>query len=253
MALTITGTNFTASSVVQFNGTPLVTGFTSTSQLTATIPAAQIASGGADRIVVVDAERHFQSVIVFVGATAGTGTAGTSFAFTSINQAANSLIFDPVHQLFFISVPGSASSLGNTVTALDLSGNVISSQFAGSEPGALGVSDDGLFLYAGINGAGRAQRYALPSFSPDISYSLGTPNQFGPTAALDLQVAPGAAHTAAFATGSISASFVQSGVVDLSTTQPSEPTAPLRRLPQSSGEPATQLCSGQTASAPIFL
>src|SRR6202023_2921422 len=54
--------------------------------------------------------------------------------------------------------------------------------------------------------AGKVQRYALPSFSPDISYSLGTPNQLGPVAALDLQVAPGAAHTAAFAT-------VQDGVV----------------------------------------
>jgi hypothetical protein len=213
VALTITGTNFTASSVVQFNGTPLATGFTSSSQLTATIPAAQIVGGGADRIVVVDPNGTSNPSLFFVGATAATGTGGTSVAVTSINQAANSLIFDPVHQVFFISVPGSANSLGNTVTALDLSGNVISSQFAGSEPGALVVSDDGLFLYAGINGAGKAQRYALPSFNPDISYSLGTPNQFGPAAALDLQVAPGAAHTAAFATGSVTASFEQDGVV----------------------------------------
>jgi hypothetical protein len=213
VALTITGTNFTASSVVRFNGTALATTFTSGNQLTATIPAAQIASGGTDRIVVVDPNGTSNPSLFFVGATAATGTGGTSFAFTSINQAANSLIFDPVHQVFFISVPGSGSSLGNTVTALDLSGNVISSQFAGSEPGALAVSDDGLFLYAGINGAGKAQRYALPSFSPDISYSLGTPSQFGPVAALDLQVAPGAAHTAAFATGSATASFIQDGVV----------------------------------------
>jgi hypothetical protein len=213
VALTITGTNFTASSVVQFNGTPLSTGFTSSSRLTATIPAAQIAGGGTDRIVVVDPNGTSNPSLFFVGATAATGTGGTSVAVTSINQAANSLIFDPVHQVFFISVPSTASSLGNTVTALDLSGTAISSQFAGSEPNVLGLSNDGQFLYAGINGAGKAQRYALPSFNPDISYSLGTPNQFGPAAALDLQVAPGAAHTAAFATGSATTSFVQDGVV----------------------------------------
>jgi hypothetical protein len=213
VALTITGTNFTASSVVQFNGTPLATGFTSSSRLTATIPAAQIAGGGTDRIVVVDPNGTSNPSLFFVGATAATGTGGTSFAFTSINQAANSLIFDPVHQVFLISVPGTASSLGNTVTALDLSGNVISSQFAGSEPGALGVSDDGQFLYAGINGAGRAQRFSLPSFNPDINYSMGTPTQFGPAAALDLQVEPGAAHTAAFATGAVTSSFFTQGVV----------------------------------------
>jgi len=212
VALTVNGTNFTASSAVQFNGTALATTFVSSSQLTATIPAAQIANGGAAQIAVVDPNGTSNPSLFFVGATAGTGSGGTSFAFTTISQIANNLIFDPVHQVFFISVPGTASSLGNTVTALDLSGNVISSQFAGSEPGVLGVSDDGQFLYAGINGAGRAQRFSLPSFNPDISYSLGNPNQFGPAAALDLQVEPGAAHTAAFATGSITTSFEQDGV-----------------------------------------
>lgn len=213
VVLTVNGTHFTASSVVRFNGSALTTTFTSFSQLSATIPAAAIASGGAAQVVVVDPNGTSNPSSFFVGAAAGTGTGGTSFAFTTIPLTSNSLIFDPVHQVFFISVPGTASSLGNTVTALNLSGNAISSQFAGSEPGALGVSDDGLFLYAGINGAGRAQRYALPSFNPDISYSLGTPGQFGPAGALDLQVQPGAAHTAAFATGSLTASFIQDGVV----------------------------------------
>ena len=149
----------------------------------------------------------------FVGAAAGTGTGGTSFAFTTLAQSSNNLIFDPVHQVFFISVPSTASSLGNTVTALDLSGKAISSQFAGSDPNVMGVSDDGQFLYAGINGAGKAQRFSLPSFNPDINYSLGNTTQFGPAAALDLQVEPGAAHTAAFATGSATSSFFTQGVV----------------------------------------
>jgi trimeric autotransporter adhesin len=208
VVLTVNGTHFTASSVVRFNGSALTTTFTSFSQLSATIPAAAIASGGAAQVVVADPNGTSNPSSFFVGAAAGTGTGGTSFAFTTIAQLSNNLIFDPVHQVFFISVPSTANSLGNTVTALNLSGNAISSQFAGSEPGALGVSDDGLFLYAGINGAGKAQRYALPSFNPDLGYSLGTSGQFGPAGALDLQVQPGTAHTAAFATGSATASFV---------------------------------------------
>lgn len=213
MVLTVNGTHFTASSVVHFNGSALTTTFNSASKLSATIPAAAIASGGAAQVVVVDPNGTSNPSSFFVGAGAGIGTGGTSFAFTTIAQSSNNLIFDPVHQVFFISVPSTASGLGNTVTALDLSGNKISSQFAGSDPNVLGLSDDGQFLYAGINGAGRAQRFSLPSFTPDISYSLGTTNQFGPAAALDLQVAPGAAHTAAFATGSATSSFVQDGVV----------------------------------------
>jgi hypothetical protein len=149
----------------------------------------------------------------FVGAAVGTGTGGTSFAFTTIPQSSNNLIFDPVHQVFLISVPSTASTLGNTVTALDLSGNPISSQFAGSDPGVLGLSNDGQFLYAGINGSGRAQRYSLPSFNPDVNYSLGNPNSFGPPTAIDLQVAPNSSHTVAYATGVLTPFFSTNGVV----------------------------------------
>jgi len=213
VVLTVNGTHFTASSVVQFNGNALTTTFNSASQLSATIPAAAIASGGGAQVVVVDPNGTSNPSSFFVGAAAGTGTGGTSFAFTTITQTSNNLIFDPVHQVFFISVPSTASTLGNTVTALDLSGNAISSQFAGSEPNVLALSNDGQFLYAGIDGAGRAQRYSLPSFNPDISYSLGNPNQFGPATAIDFQVAPNSSHTVAYATGTFTPFFFSDGVV----------------------------------------
>jgi hypothetical protein len=213
VVLTVNGTHFTASSVVRFNGNALTTTFNSASQLSATIPAAAMASGGAAQVVVVDPNGTSNPSSFFVGAAAGTGTGGTSFAFTTLAQSSNDLIFDPVHQVFFISVPSTASSLGNTVTALDLSGNAISSQFAGSDPNVLSLSNDGQFLYAGINGAGRAQRYSLPSFNPDINYSLGNPNQFGPATAIDLQVAPNSSHTVAYATGTLTPFFFTDGVV----------------------------------------
>jgi sugar lactone lactonase YvrE len=213
VVLIVKGTNFTASSVVQFNGTALITTFNSAIQLSATIPAAAIASGGAAQVVVVDPNGTSNPSSFFVGATAGTGTGGTSFAFTNVAQSSNNLIFDPVHQVFFISVPSTAANLGNTVTALDLSGHAISSQFAGSDPNVLGISNDGQFLYAGINGAGRAQRFSLPSFAPDLNYSLGNPNQFGPPTAIDFQVAPNSSHTVAYATGTLTPFFFTDGVV----------------------------------------
>ncbi len=52
--LTVTGTNFSASSTIDFNGTPLVTTFISGSSISATIPAADIAVGGTDSITVVN-------------------------------------------------------------------------------------------------------------------------------------------------------------------------------------------------------
>jgi trimeric autotransporter adhesin len=213
VVLTVNGTHFTASSVVQFNGNALTTTFNSASQLSATIPAAAIANGGAARVVVVDPNGTSNPSSFFVGAATGIGTGGTSFAFTTIAQTSNNLIFDPVHQVFFISVPSTASTLGNTVTALDLSGNAISSQFAGSDPNVLALSNDGQFLYAGINGAGRARRFSLPSFTPDLDYPLGGPHQSGPLTAIDLQVAPNSSHTAAYSTGTLGAFPLSDGVV----------------------------------------
>jgi len=201
ITLTVNGTNFTLQSVVQFNGTPLATTEVTTFRLTATIPKASVAASGTALITVNDPNGLSNTLTFFVGDTAGSSG---DFAFTTVNQSnVNDLIYDPVHQVFLFSVSSFGGKLGNTVSALDLSGNVISSQFAGSDPNILGLSSDGQFLYAGIDGAQRAQRFSLPSFTPDISYSLGTPNASAPPRALDVQVAPGLPHTVAYATGSL--------------------------------------------------
>ena len=50
--LTVAGTGFTANSTVQWNGAPLVTTFVSTTQLTATVTAALIATKGAASVIV---------------------------------------------------------------------------------------------------------------------------------------------------------------------------------------------------------
>jgi Putative Ig domain/IPT/TIG domain len=51
--LTVNGTNFVSGSTVNWNGTPLVTTFVSAAQLTATVPAALIATAGTASITVV--------------------------------------------------------------------------------------------------------------------------------------------------------------------------------------------------------
>lgn len=52
--LTVTGTNFISTSVVNFNGTPESTNFTSASQVIATIPASAIATSGTADVTVVN-------------------------------------------------------------------------------------------------------------------------------------------------------------------------------------------------------
>ena len=117
-------------------------------------------------------------------------------------QEANDLVWDSVHEKIYLSIPSTAASYPNSIAVLDpATGTIVSSQFVGSEPAALAISDDAQFLYAGLNGAASVARFTLPDLTLDTSISLGADSMFGPYFALDLQVAPGAPRTVAVTKG----------------------------------------------------
>jgi hypothetical protein len=82
-----------------------------------------------------------------------------------------------------------------------LTGAIESTQFAGSEPDVLAISDDDQFLYAGVDGAASVQRFTLPNLLPDLKYSLGANQFYGAYFGMDIQVAPGLPHTTAVSRG----------------------------------------------------
>ena len=197
--LTLNGSNFIPASTIQWNGSALPTTYLSETQLEAQIPAANVATSG------------FAEVTVLNPAPGGGGSAPVVFSIayapTVVSQLANDLVWDSTHQLIYLSVPSLATSNGNTIISLDpTTGTIQGSQFAGSEPDVLAISDDDQFLYAGIDGASSVQRFTLPSLLPDVSYLLGSSGFLGPTFAWDLQVAPGLAHTTAVSRGEFQSS-----------------------------------------------
>ena len=203
-SITVNGTNFIATSTVKLNGSARTTTFISPTQLTAAINASDIASARTSIITVDNGPANGGSSAgstFFVGTTTGTTPAGASFAIQTLAQPANDLLFDPVNQVFFVSVPSTSAAHGNTVTALDLSGRVISSQFAGSEPQVLALAGDSSFIYVGNKSSANVQRVALPAMTSDVSYAVGSDPFFGPFFPLDIEVAPGAPHTAAVTIG----------------------------------------------------
>jgi hypothetical protein len=70
-----------------------------------------------------------------------------------------------------------------------------------TEPNHVAVSDDGQFLYVGLDAASQVQRYTLPGLVPDVTIPLGSSPVYGAYLALDLQVAPGQPHTVAMSVG----------------------------------------------------
>ena len=193
--LTLTGTGFQSSSWAQWNGTWMTTTYVSPTTLQVQVPASSILTPGTVQISVYDS---------VYGTTAALPLTIGSGGNQVVALPTNDLAWDPARQVIYASIPSSAGSQGNAIAVIDpSSGTVLSSVFAGSEPGRLAISGDGSFLYAGINGAGAVQRFLLPSLAMDISIPLGSgPYDAGPNHALDLQVAPGAPHTVAVATGS---------------------------------------------------
>lgn len=109
-----------------------------------------------------------------------------------ISLPANDLVYSPLTGKVYASVPSGGGLVGNSVAAIDpatgLVGPVI---WVGSEPNRLAVSDDGRFLYVGLDGAGAIRRVDLAAQRAELEFSLGNSRYDGPQYAADLQVPPG--------------------------------------------------------------
>ncbi len=80
--LTATGTNFVSGSTINWNGSALTTTFVSSTQLTATVPTANIAAAGS------------ASITVFTPAPGGGTSAATAFTINGVTSGAKKFLFD---------------------------------------------------------------------------------------------------------------------------------------------------------------
>jgi hypothetical protein len=197
--LTVTGANFLPTSTIDWSGAVLPTAYLSATQLEVQIPPASLVAPG------------FVDVAVQNPPPGGGTSAPAVFSVANspivVAQGANDLVWDAAHQVIYLSVASLATENGNTVSVLNpTTGAVTSSVFAGSEPDVLAISGADQFLYAALDGASSVQRFTLPDLSTDINYSLGADPYFGPTFAVDLQVAPSLSHTTAVSRGAFNVS-----------------------------------------------
>ena len=187
--------------------------------MNASIPAGDVASIGVSNVTVTASSKTSAPQTFFVGNSGGTG-----FAEVEIDQYSNDIVNDPVNNVLYLSVPGAATTNGNTISVISLAtAQITSSPFAGSNPDALAISDDSAYLYVGLDGSASVQRFTLPSLATDISIPLGRNSFFGAYFALDLQVAPGAPHTTAISLGNFGVSPAAIGgivIFDDSTARP---------------------------------
>ncbi len=189
--LYVHGTGFVDGSVVRWNGADRPTQYLSGTRLAATIAAGDVAAPGTAQISV-----HTPAP--------GGGTSGAaSFTVRSLGAATattrrmalpgRDLVYDPGTSRLFATVSSASSAHPNSIAEIDpASGTVTRSVFVGSEPGRIARSEDGQYLYVGLNGANGVRRVTLATLTPGLQWSLD-----GGQVAGDLEVMPGRPGTVA--------------------------------------------------------
>ncbi|HUL60809.1 MAG TPA: hypothetical protein VLU43_16120, partial [Anaeromyxobacteraceae bacterium] len=210
VTVTLTGSGFVASSSAYWGGySSLSTTFVDSSTLQATIPSYDLSGIGTGQISVSNPSPG--------GGTSGalkfSVTKPPQDGVTAVALQANDLVWDPYQRKIYAAVPSTSPVNPNTVTVVDpFTGQIEGSQFAGSEPRVLAVSDDGQFLYAGLGSASFVNRFALPALAQDLAIPLGRDPTLGAYSARDVQVAPGFPRTVAVSLGVGATPSVQGGV-----------------------------------------
>lgn len=206
--ITLTGANFTSSTSAALNGISIPTTYVSSTSLTIAVPAASLSVPGNDFISVTTP-------------APGGGTSSVISLTAYIAIVNNSMIYNPVNGLFYISVPSSAGApYGNSVVSVDpASGTLGTPIFVGSEPNKLAITADGKYLWVGLDGADAVRKVDLTANAAGLQFSLATACGYcsSPPTALALAALPGATDSVvvslANAYSDVTISLFDSGVV----------------------------------------
>jgi uncharacterized repeat protein (TIGR01451 family) len=189
--LTVSGSNFVPTSVVEWNGSPRLTTFGNSTQLTATITNHDIASLG-------------NSSVTVSNPAPGGGVSGSTVFTTYLSLPTNDLVYDAPRKLLWASVASSAGpGLGNSVVSIDpRTGAFGTPIWVGSEPKYLAISDDASTLWVAFMGSPGARKV-------DLVHQVATPTElyfpggWGQNAyATSMAVLPGSPSSVAVASGS---------------------------------------------------
>lgn len=123
----------------------------------------------------------------------GTPDGGLS-AVACLELSTSDLVLDPVRSVLYASVTSTSATFGNSVVRVDPSSvTVTGTVFAGSNPGALAISDDGASLYVGLDGTASVMRFDPATGYHDPPVYLGATTYDGPRTAREIRAVPGSA------------------------------------------------------------
>lgn len=160
--ISLTGTGFTPSSTVTLNGNAVTATYVSPSQLNVSLATSDVNLPG-----------NLNFVVTTPAPGGGTSNALAYTAYIPI--ANNSMVYNPVNGLFYLSVPSSAGApYGNSVVSVDPATGALGTPIpVGSEPDRLAVTADGNFLWVALDGASAVRKVNLSTGTAGLQFGIG--------------------------------------------------------------------------------
>ncbi len=217
--LNVYGSNFLVGATVQWNGTALSTTWLSSKQLTALIPAANLASISTANVTVVNPNSSGTSSPRTFAISATPSPAAWVRKVAGIGTPQH-IAWDPVHGRLYVTIASNDPVAPNTVIPVDpIAGTAGTPVAAGNNPNLLSLSSDSSYLWVSLDGDSAVQRFQLPSLTKDISFPVPIAENGYAQRVMSLEAAPTSPHTVAIA---VSASESGNGVYiyDDSTQRP---------------------------------
>ena len=145
----------------------------------------------------------------------------TAYPYKVLDQVANDLVDDPVHDRIYAMTGAATPTNPNAVVEIDPTSATITRRIPGlDDPRTLAISDDGNILYAGVGSPALVHPFALPGLFPIPPFSIG-PGPAGTLFPGDIAVMPG--HPLTIAVTS-SPGFDQTAIFDNGIRRPTVPS-----------------------------
>jgi hypothetical protein len=178
--LTVTGANFVPQSSVQWNGVNQPTQYFSDTTLKMTVQSGLLVSVDTISITVSTPSPD-----------GGISNPAMFLIFDGLIVNTNDIVYDSSRRRIYGSIPGSVA-YGNSLFWMDPANLTSDGPFPiGTEPRKLGLSDNGQFLYVGLDGTSSIKRFDLASQTAGLEFSLGSDPIKGPYTVDDMKVLPG--------------------------------------------------------------
>ena len=157
--LTLYGTNFTSATTVAVNGVTLPSSYSYSSQMTVTLPASAVLTPGVETITVSNAS----------------GTTAPLYITAYVPIYNNSMIYNSVNGLFYLSVPSAAGApYGNSIVSVDPVTGVLGTPIpVGSEPNRMAITSDGKYLWVALDGTDAVRKVDLTAGAAGLQFSIG--------------------------------------------------------------------------------